>query len=329
MNNFTVEKAVPESKKLLMGLIAPSSGGKTASALRIATGLASKMNNKIVVIDTENKRSADYANKFNFHIIPFAPPYTGENYLAAMKAAKDWGADVIIVDSFSHEHEGEGGVLEQHEKFLDKKCGDSYSMREKFSMVAWNDAKKGRKKIILELQKNDVHTILCFRAKKKMKLVKNEKGKTEPVDIGFQIIGAEEFGYEIKIAAYLPPNSQGEPDWQHENARINDMDGKLKNYLLNVKQLNEKTGVDLFDMLAQPIPQSIPANNDERDQKAESGKKELLDIVSIISNIEHVASFLTQNATKIKWLETNYPAKHQEIMSELQAKENELKTDEL
>lgn len=249
MNDFKVMQAEPANKRLLMGFFAPNNGGKTVSALRVATGLASRMNNNIVLIDTENRRSETYASNFNFKIIDFKPPFNPARYIEAIEAAETCRPDVIIIDSMSHEHEGIGGVLEQHESFLEQKCGDDFRARERLKMTAWIKPKQERNKLLQKLQHTDTHILLCFRAKQKTKMLKNANGKIEPVDMGYQLIGGEEFGYEMSIMAFLPPNCNGKPDWSNEGTRINDMDGQLKSFLYNVSQFNEHTGEKLYEFL--------------------------------------------------------------------------------
>jgi hypothetical protein len=98
---------------LLVGLVGPSSGGKTFSALRLATGIQRVTGGDIFVIDTESRRSLHYADQFKFRHVPFPAPFGPLDYLAAIEYCVKRGAKVVIVDSMSHEHEGPGGVLEQ------------------------------------------------------------------------------------------------------------------------------------------------------------------------------------------------------------------------
>lgn len=114
--SFAVVPARKGKNSILLGLAGPAKSGKTLSALRVAKGLGGK----IVLIDTENKRALHYADKFDFHHIDFQPPYTPVRYIEAINAAIAAKANVVIVDSASHEWEGEGGILEmqlkEHEK---------------------------------------------------------------------------------------------------------------------------------------------------------------------------------------------------------------------
>lgn len=245
---FTFKKATPTDDRLMIGMIGANNSGKTTCALMIATGIVleekgSVDDGDIIVIDTENKRSAKYSGKFNFTICDFQPPHSPDRYLEVYQAALALKPKVIIIDSGSHEHEGVGGVLEIHEKFLQDKCGTDWKKRDRMNMVAWGHAKKGRKALIMRgLQRSTTHTIICFRAKEKIVMVKDDKGKQKIVNDGWEIIGGSEYGYEMDIVFTLPPGSEGRPDWNEKSSRINDIDGALKSLLHGTQQITVETG---------------------------------------------------------------------------------------
>lgn len=80
-----------------------SGGGKTYSALRLATGMAQKCGSRVAAIDTENGRIRYYANEFDFDDMQIEAPYTPEKYIAAIDDAVQAGYKVLIIDSISHE----------------------------------------------------------------------------------------------------------------------------------------------------------------------------------------------------------------------------------
>lgn len=97
------QKAVRENvwtKTLLSG---PSGSGKTFSALRLATGMAKECGSRIAYIDTENNRSAYYADQFDFDSMVLNTPYSSKKYIEAIDEAIDAGYKVLIIDSTSHE----------------------------------------------------------------------------------------------------------------------------------------------------------------------------------------------------------------------------------
>lgn len=96
-------KAKKEQIWVKMLLAGPSGGGKTFSALRVATGLAQAAGSRVAAIDTENGRIRYYANDFDFDDMQMEAPYSPEKYIAAIDEAVKAGYKVLIIDSLSHE----------------------------------------------------------------------------------------------------------------------------------------------------------------------------------------------------------------------------------
>ena len=127
---FQVTNAQREKEKAIVGFIGPSGSGKTAGALLVAYGMMreaypeasdEEIWSKIGVVDTEHRRAKLYANlQFDdvrigsFKHIDFTPPYTTERYQMAVEAIKNAGAEVVVIDSLSHNWQGEGGIVEKH-----------------------------------------------------------------------------------------------------------------------------------------------------------------------------------------------------------------------
>lgn len=195
---------------LMVGLVGPSGGGKTYSALRLATGIQRVTGGDIFVIDTESRRSLHYANQFKFRHVPFVAPFGPLDYLAAIEYCVKRGAKVVIVDSMSHEHEGPGGVLEQHAAEVARLAGDDQAKAERVKMLAWSAPKQARRRMINTILQMPVSSIFCFRAKEKLKI---ERGQ-EPRPLGFMPIAGEEFVYEMTVNCLLLPKAGGVPTWQ-------------------------------------------------------------------------------------------------------------------
>lgn len=197
-------KAAPAPKPLLIGLYGPSGGGKTYSALRLATGIRRVIGGDIHGIDTESGRMLHYVDDFEYEYTPFAAPFGSLDYLGAIQNCISRGAKVLVIDSMSHEHEGPGGVLERHEAYVKEKG-------HKESMTGWRVAKEPRRKLIQALlQLQQVAIIFCFRAKEKLKI---EPGKN-PVKLGWMPIAGDDFIYEMTLNALLLPNADGVPTWR-------------------------------------------------------------------------------------------------------------------
>jgi len=230
MTTLQYRPAVRLSSKAMIGLGGPSGGGKTLSALKIARGLCMGVDEQIFGIDTENGRMLAYApaegekpgpEKFAFQYLPLEPPFSPMAYQEAIAVAVKAKAGCIIVDSMSHEHEGEGGILEWHERELDRMAGKDFEKRERVKFTAWIEPKKAHNKLVNKILQHRVHFIFCFRAKDKLAPIKNEKGKTEFVNVGWTPICSDRFEYEMTTLLILPPRALGVPDLKAERTKLN------------------------------------------------------------------------------------------------------------
>lgn len=205
--NFTHRLATRDKTPLLVGLVGPSSSGKTFSALRLATGFARVDPGEIFLIDTEAGRSLQYAEQFRFQHIPFGAPFSPLDYLEAIRYCVDQGAKHIVIDSMSHEHEGPGGLLEWHAEEM----GGNF----KRQMIAWAKPKAARRRLINTMMQLNVNMVLCFRAKPKLKLPP-PGSKEQPTDLGYQPIGGDEWIYEMTLNMLMLPRANGVPTWHSD-----------------------------------------------------------------------------------------------------------------
>ncbi len=210
---FIVQPAVRHEVPLLIGLVGPSGSGKTYSALRLATGMAgSSGSGPIVLIDTENRRAEHYADQFAFQHIDFAPPYGPLDYLAALQAAERVEPSVIIIDSLSHEHDGEGGTLDCVTAELDRLAGTDPTLQQRLAAAAWRRPKASRRAMLSGLLRMRAHVIVCIRATERTRMTR-EPMATEPVELGLTPIAAPEFLFELTCSTLLKAGAQGEPCW--------------------------------------------------------------------------------------------------------------------
>lgn len=210
---FIVQPAVRQKVSLLMGLVGPSGSGKTYSALRLATGMAAASGGgPIVLIDAENRRAEHYADQFTFQHIDFAPPYGPLDYLAALQEAERAAPAVIIIDSLSHEHDGEGGTLDCVTAELDRLAGTDPGLQQKLAAAAWRRPKAARRALLSGLLRVRAHVIVCMRATERTRMTR-EAMASEPVELGLTPIAAPEFLFELTCSALLRAGAQGEATW--------------------------------------------------------------------------------------------------------------------
>jgi hypothetical protein len=241
---FEARPAARVQVPLLLGIMSPSGGGKTFSALRLATGMQEVMGGDVYGVDTENLRMLHYADQFKFKHVPFSAPFGSLDYLEALRYCNQQGARITIVDSMSHEHIGEGGYLETAEAVDDRIAGNDYKKLEAVKMLGWAKAGPLRQKMIEGIKQLDGCFIFCFRAKEKTKPVKKD-GKTEVIDMGFMPIAGEEWVYEMAVNCMLEPRSDGVPSWRsdHVGERLMmKLPAQFKGIFAEQKPLDESIG---------------------------------------------------------------------------------------
>lgn len=263
---FTDVPATRSSVPLLVGLGGASSSGKTFSALRLTTGIQQVVGGDIYGIDTEARRMSHYADYFKFRHVEFKPPFGPLDYLEAIQYCASKGAKTILIDSLSHEHEGQGGVLEIHEQELERMAGSDWAKRERVKMAAWIRPKAERRKLIQGILQLGINLVCCFRAKETAKPVKNPQGgKTEIVDMGFVPIAPMEFVFEMTLMCLLYPGSKGVPTWNSSLLGEQSMmkcPVQFESIFTEQKQLDENIGQQLAEW-AKGGPASTAATVDK------------------------------------------------------------------
>lgn len=188
---FQIKPACRENTPALIALWGESTSGKTYGAILLARGLVGPKG-KIVLIDTENRRSKVYSDLAGgWDHMDFQPPFSPERYIQAMSTAEKAGAKVIIIDSASHVWEGQGGVLSMAEAVNQQ------------GLLKWQKPKLAYKRMLNYLLRAPTHVIFCLRAKDKIVQMKNAKNETELIHMGPTPIAEKNFIYEMTIAMRL------------------------------------------------------------------------------------------------------------------------------
>lgn len=180
-----LEEVSRKKAKIKLALQGPSGSGKSLSALFIAYGLCSNWN-KIAVIDSENGSANLYAKEGRFYTLRIEPPFTPEKYIQAIKTCEQGGIEVIIIDSVSHEWEGNGGVLDMHSKMV----GNSFTN--------WNKLTGRHNAFVQAMLQSNAHVIATIRSKQDYVL--NEKnGKMVPEKVGLKGVQRDGLDFEFTI----------------------------------------------------------------------------------------------------------------------------------
>lgn len=195
---INIRKAKREGARLVIGLAGISGSGKTRTALELAFGMANFDSSKIGFLDTENRRGSLYADCLKndkgevqeFYIADLEPPFTPERYKQAVLEFEQFGVEILVIDSTSHEYEGIGGVLEMREPLPGKKGKrDNY-------------AKQEHKKFMNAMLQSNMHVICCTRAREKV-IIDKKGGETIYIPQGIQPICEKNFMFEMTASVMM------------------------------------------------------------------------------------------------------------------------------
>lgn len=273
---FDAQPAVRTGIPLQIAIVSPSGGGKTYSALRLATGIQRAMPGDIILLDTENRRGLAYAETFKFLHMPFEPPFRSVDYLAALEQCAAMGARTVIVDSMSHEHNSIGGMIDYHEQELDRIAGDDWKKRERCSMLAWQRPKADRNLLLQGMTRLNLNLILLFRAKETSKPIKSAEGKIEIVPMGFMPIAGDEFVYEMAMSCLLLPRADGVPTWKSENPGERlamKLPAQFRGFMPEGQPLDEDLGEKLAEWAVGSLDTILTAGRTIAEQGSEALKR--------------------------------------------------------
>lgn len=197
--SFTYTKATRQDTSLLVAIAGASGSGKTYSAMNLAKGICG--GEPFKVIDTEAGRALHYADQFDFEHEDMAPPFTPEKYLAAVQEAERRGFKAIVIDSMSHEFDGEGGLMEMADNSNAK------------GPAAWKDPKMRHKKMMNGFLQMRTHLTFCLRAEEKIDMSqKDQRGKIIVQSQGWVPIQEKRFMYEMTASFTMNPQTPGMVD---------------------------------------------------------------------------------------------------------------------
>lgn len=190
MSALNIKKAVRENIWVKLALMAPSGGGKTYSALRIATGMVEALKEmgedySILMLNTEAARGKYYANEFQYDIVDVTSPHNPEKYVELLKEIESLDQNyIVILDSSSHEWSGKGGCLELHSL-----AGGTFQ--------AWGKVTPRHDKFLEALADSQLHIIATMRGKDQYEIQKDDSGKTGVKKLGVGAKQREGFEYEF------------------------------------------------------------------------------------------------------------------------------------
>lgn len=162
---FEFRPAKRSEAKPLIGLYSESGCGKTYSALLLARGFVGPTG-RIGMIETESGRGEVYADQLpgGYSVLPLRDDFSPATYGKAIAEAEKQQFDALIIDSASHEWEGQGGVLSM--AAANQGAG-------KKGVLVWQQPKmEHQRHFMLRLMQTPIPlVIVCMRAKYPMQEV--------------------------------------------------------------------------------------------------------------------------------------------------------------
>ena len=165
------KKATRAGTKALIGLYGESGSGKTYSALMMARGLAGD-DGDVMMIDTENRRGEMYSDQIpgGYDVQQLGEPYASTRYSEMIAEAEAMALSsgretALVIDSFSHEWEGIGGVCNAAEVIAENRAKRFNSeWNGSVSFGDWKQPKLDHKRMMLKMTGSNLHIICCLRA---------------------------------------------------------------------------------------------------------------------------------------------------------------------
>lgn len=286
MAGVSFRPAKRENVPLLLSVAGGTGSGKTYSAMRLASGIAGD-GVRFAVIDTENGRARHYADQFEFDVADLHAPFTPKAYQEAILAAQAAGYPVVVVDSMSHEHAGDGGLLDMHNAELERMAGTDERRRDAMNMAAWIKPKMEHKQLVTKLLQLKAHLILCFRAEEKIEIVK-KNGKTviQPKQSlvgldGWVPISEKSLPYEMTLSVLLTADQPGLPK-----------PIKLPEQFREMVPLNKPLGEDVGKQLAEWATGGNQPNDARDSAEVIQLKEELLTAAGVVGVVPQTRAWL-------------------------------------
>jgi len=206
--------------------------------LRLARGIAGPTG-KIAVLDTEGGRTLHLKKEFKFDVMTMGPPFRPKLFADAAAEAEAAKYDVLLIDSFSQEWAGLGGVLSWQEDEIQRMAGDDFKKRERVKMASWIKPKTAHKAMVNALLQRRIPIVFSIRGEESVK--PNADGGT-PTKI-FKPIMDSRFAFEVTVSFRLAQNSKGIIDLSDPAAWK--MEGAHRDIFRHGEQLSEEHGARL------------------------------------------------------------------------------------
>jgi DNA polymerase III delta prime subunit len=199
MASFT--KATKGKKPVRLVLGGPSGAGKTYTALVFAKYLEGLTGKPTAAIDTEHYRMSLYADKFNFDVNNWEPPFDPRELIKVIHEVEKSGYGTLIVDSSTHFYSGTNGLLEIVQDAAKNKYGGN-------QYAGWAIGTPIQNDLIDTIIRSPLHMIFCTRAKQGYaETEKNGRKTYEKVGMELQQRDNFEFDFDFVLIMDMDNNA--------------------------------------------------------------------------------------------------------------------------
>ena len=200
---FAIREAVRGNIHLKALLASESGGGKTFSALALATGLSEGAKPVLIDSDAEKSNFDATPGPFHFDQIDLGPPFTPERYLEAFQLAEAAPNPVMIVDTMSDAWESPGGMLQMRDE---QRNASGQKIK---GPGGWNKPKERWMKLVTHIRQCRKHVIFTARADYKIEM----KGK-QVRDLGWTPVVEKRFVGENLVFLTMTADAPGMVNYQ-------------------------------------------------------------------------------------------------------------------
>lgn len=189
-----------------IGIYGYGGAGKTETALRLAFGIQRVYGGDVFYADTESRKGLAYRKMFPFRYVDFRAPHNALRYIELIKLFSG-RKGVLVIDTFTEEHDGEGGMIETQ--------ADAKDGKESRNAVAWALAKGQHKKLPRELRRalQTIPIVGTWRAEDKTDWNHKDDrtGKVTPIPKGEMPIGSHDIPFEMTMHFLMRAGARGVP----------------------------------------------------------------------------------------------------------------------
>ena len=226
---------------LRCAIFGPSGSGKTMTALRMAKGIAGKLDGRVAVIDTEARSASKYADRISFDVDDLSRK-TIDDYINAMNEAAKAGYKVLVIDSLSH----------AWRELTDEVDRITQASNSKNSVLSWGKVSPKQKRFIDAILNYPGHIIGTMRSKTEWVIGEGKNGKTAPEKLGLAPEQGKGIEYEFDLLLEL--------NQQHVATITKDRTGKFQDE--SIEKPGEEFGIALYGWLSsgtaeKPISQAV------------------------------------------------------------------------